>query len=279
MKPVRYHHSYRSGHDAWGRAVDDPILPGVTDFFRVEGAEVHEVAVGPVHAGVIEPGHFRFQCHGEQVFHLEIALGYQHRGVERALVGGPTKRTLPMMETVAGDTTVGHALAYAHAVEALAGTRIPARAHAIRGIALELERLANHVGDLGALAGDVAYLPTASYCGRLRGDFLNMTAEICGSRFGRGLVRPGGVGFDLLPADGRVPAVPDRRGAPRRHGGGGAALGDAEREGALRGDGGRAHRRTPRTWDSSGPPRARAGSSRTCGTTSPRGSTASSTFP
>ena len=200
LKPVRYHRSYRPGHDAWGRPPDAAILPGVTDFFRVEGDEVHEVAVGPVHAGVIEPGHFRFQCHGEEVFHLEIALGYQHRGVERALLGGPTKRTLPIMETVAGDTTIGHALAYAHAVEALAGTPVSARAHAIRGIALELERLANHVGDLGALAGDVAYLPTASYCGRLRGDFLNMTAEICGSRFGRCLVRPGGVGFDLLPA-------------------------------------------------------------------------------
>ena len=204
LKPVRYHHSYRPGHDAWGRPSDAAIPPGVTDFFRVAGDEVHEVAVGPVHAGVIEPGHFRFQCHGEQVFHLEIALGYQHRGVERALVGGPTKRTLPYMETVAGDTTIGHALAYSHAVEALAGTRVSARAHAIRGIALELERLANHVGDLGALAGDVAYLPTAAYCGRLRGDFLNMTAEICGSRFGRGLLRPGGVGFDLLPAQGEV---------------------------------------------------------------------------
>jgi Ni,Fe-hydrogenase III large subunit len=200
MKPVRFHHAYRPGRDAWGRSPDAAILPGVTDFFRVEGDEVHEVAVGPVHAGVIEPGHFRFQCHGEQVFHLEIALGYQHRGVERALLGGPTKRTLPYMETLAGDTTIGHSLAYSHAVEALAGTQVSARAHAIRGIALELERLANHTGDLGALAGDVAYLPTAAYCGRLRGDFLNMTAEICGSRFGRGLVRPGGVGFDLLPA-------------------------------------------------------------------------------
>ena len=162
---------------------------------------------------MIEPGHFRFQCHGEQVFHLEIALGYQHRGVERALFGGPTKRTLPYMETVAGDTTIGHALAYGHAVEALAGTPVSARAHAIRGIALELERLANHVGDLGALAGDVAYLPTASYCGRLRGDFLNMTAELCGSRFGRGLVRPGGVGFDLAARAGRGPQSP---GSPSR---------------------------------------------------------------
>lgn len=214
LKPVRFHRSYRPGHDAWGRPADAAIPPGVTEFFRVEGDEVHEVAVGPVHAGVIEPGHFRFQCHGEQVFHLEIALGYQHRGVERALLGGPTKRTLPMMETVAGDTTIGHALAYSQAVEALAGASVSARPHAIRGIALELERLANHVGDLGALAGDVAYLPTAAYCGRLRGDFLNMTAEICGSRFGRGLVRPGGVGFDLLPP--QVETLRSRLDAARR---------------------------------------------------------------
>ena len=199
LKPVRFHHSYRPGFDAWDRPDDTAILPGVTDFFRVEGDEVHEVAVGPVHAGVIEPGHFRFQCHGERVFHLEIALGYQHRGIERALVGGPTKRTLPYIETAAGDTTIGHTLAYCHAVEALARIAVSARAHAIRGIALELERLANHVGDLGALAGDIAYLPTASYCGRLRGDFLNMTADLCGSRFGRGFLRPGGVGFDLEP--------------------------------------------------------------------------------
>jgi len=101
------------------------------------------------------------------------------------------------METVAGDTTIGHSLAYCQTLEALSGTPVSARAQAIRGIALELERLANHTGDLGALANDVAYLPTASFCGRLRGDFLNMTAEICGSRFGRGLVRAGGVGFDL----------------------------------------------------------------------------------
>jgi Ni,Fe-hydrogenase III large subunit len=93
--------------------------------------------------------------------------------------------------------TIGHALAYAHVLETLSSTRVTARAQALRGIALELERLANHTGDLGALAGDVAYLPTASFCGRLRGDLLNMTAELCGSRFGRGLVRPGGVGFDL----------------------------------------------------------------------------------
>lgn len=197
FKPIRFHRSYRPTHDAWSRTTGDAILPSVTDFFRVEGAGIHEVAVGPVHAGVIEPGHFRFQCHGEHVFHLEISLGFQHRGVERALVGGPNPRTIHYMETLAGDTSIGHATAYCQAIETLARCEAPLRAESIRGIGLELERLACHAGDLGALAGDVGFLPTASYNGRLRGDFLNASATLCGSRFGRGLVRPGGVCFDL----------------------------------------------------------------------------------
>ena len=197
LKPVRFRTSWRPERDAFGRAPGEAPVPGVTSFFRVEGVEVHEVAVGPVHAGVIEPGHFRFQCHGERVFHLEISLGYQHRGVEEALLGGPRKLTIHQMETVAGDTTVGHTIAYAQALEALSGTTPPARAQSLRGVSLELERLANHTGDLGALAGDVGYLPAASYCGRIRGDFLNLTASLSGSRFGRGLIRPGGTGFDV----------------------------------------------------------------------------------
>jgi Ni,Fe-hydrogenase III large subunit len=196
LKPIRFHPSYRYGRDAWGRT-PDAIQPAVTDYFRVEGEEVHEVAVGPVHAGVIEPGHFRFQCHGEWVYHLEISLGYQHRGAEPQFVGGPTKRTLPVMETLAGDTTVGHATAYCEVVEALTDTPVPVRAQSLRGIALELERLANHTGDLGALGQDVGFLPTSAFCGRLRGEFLNATASIAGNRFGRGMVRPGGFGFDV----------------------------------------------------------------------------------
>ncbi len=186
------------GHP-WPRPVRALRSGGEGDFYAVDGDEVHEVAVGPVHAGVIEPGHFRFQCHGEQVLHLEIALGFQHRGIERALVGGPSKRSIHLAETAAGDSTIAHATAHCQVIEALASCQKSARAQALRAVALELERLANHVGDLGALAGDVGYLPTASFCGRLRGDFLNMTAALCGSRFGRGMVRPGGVGFDVDP--------------------------------------------------------------------------------
>jgi len=198
IKPVRAHDIPLG--EPGDKSASDKAVPLRHPFFSMTGEDVHEVAVGPVHAGVIEPGHFRFQCHGEVVHHLEIHLGYQHRGVEEALTGGPHKRTLLQMETVAGDTTIGHATAYCQIVETLSGVEPPPRAQALRAVALELERLANHVGDMGALASDIGFLPTASYCGRLRGDFLNMTALVCGSRLGRGLLRPGGVAFDMSEA-------------------------------------------------------------------------------
>ncbi len=197
LKPLRYIPTDDGSSAPWGPFDPARPIPGEYPFYRVEGEEVHEVAVGPVHAGIIEPGHFRFQCHGEEVLHLEIVLGYQHRGAEQLLLHPNATRSAIVAETIAGDASIGHALAYCTALEALAGARISLRAAAIRGIALELERLANHVGDLGALCTDVAFLPASAYLGRLRGEYLNLTLEICGNRFGRNLLRPGGVCFDI----------------------------------------------------------------------------------
>lgn len=170
---------------------------GNMNYFQVESEDIHEVAVGPVHAGIIEPGHFRFQCYGENVANLEISLGYQHRGIERMLQGGPFHQTLPQMEVLAGDTTIGHSLAYVQLIENMATIKVSKKSELIRILLLELERIANHVGDIGALSGDAGFLPTASYCGKLRGDFLNLTASITGNRFGRGGIIIGGVGYDI----------------------------------------------------------------------------------
>ncbi|OFZ78591.1 MAG: hypothetical protein A2583_04355 [Bdellovibrionales bacterium RIFOXYD1_FULL_53_11] len=183
-----------AGHP-WLKPVRRPLA--YNDFFKVEGHEIHEVGVGPVHAGIIEPGHFRFQCHGEKVLHLEIALGYQHRGIEAMLCGASPARAACIAELVAGDTSAAHTVAVCEALEALSGEAVKGDAAICRAIALELERLANHTGDLGALANDIGFLPVASFCGRLRGDFLNMTALVCGNRFGRGWIVPGGTAFGI----------------------------------------------------------------------------------
>ena len=166
---------------------------GDIDFFRVGGEEMHQVAVGPVHAGIIEPGHFRFQCSGENVQHLEISLGYQHRGVESKILETDIDKVHYTVEAVSGDASIAHTITYSRNIESLNNTVVSQNSEYIRAIALELERCTNHIGDLGAMAGDVGYLPTMSYCGRIRGDFLNMTALLCGNRFGRGIVIPGGV--------------------------------------------------------------------------------------
>ncbi|MBP8829406.1 MULTISPECIES: NADH-quinone oxidoreductase subunit C [Desulfobacter] len=197
LKMVRYHPNYTDGAaDVFGNDYTQEI-PGNYKYYQVEGDEIHEVAVGPVHAGVIEPGHFRFNCIGERVLHLEIQLGYQHRGIEKQLTEVPDKRLPILGENIAGDTTIGHSLCMAQNLETLTAVKPDQGARVIRTIALELERLANHIGDLGALSGDVAFLPPANYFGRIRGDFLNLSLLICGNRFGKGLVRPGGVRFSL----------------------------------------------------------------------------------
>lgn len=196
FKPMRYHRNYRDVPDLWPEAASRPV-PGVYPFYRVEGEEAHEVAVGPVHAGIIEPGHFRFQCHGEEILHLEIQLGYQHRGIEKMMEEVSEQRMVLLAESIAGDTVIAHATAYCNIMESLSDCEISPRAQVIRAVALELERLSNHVGDLGALSTDIGFAPPAAYFGRLRGEFLNLLMELSGNRYGRSLCRPGGVLFDL----------------------------------------------------------------------------------
>lgn len=193
LKMVRYHKNYLGTKDVFGNNYGKQEIPGNYPYFSVEGESIHEVAVGPVHAGIIEPGHFRFQCAGEEVLHLEIQLGYQHRGIEKMLPTLPMKRYPIICESIAGDTAVGHCLSMCQAIEALAGLEVDIGSKMVRTIALELERICNHIGDLGALAGDVAFNPPAAYFGRIRGEFLNLLQVLGGSRFGKGLIRPGGV--------------------------------------------------------------------------------------
>lgn len=195
LKMVRYHENYAGTKDVFGNNYKKEEIPGNYPYFSVEGESIHEVAVGPVHAGIIEPGHFRFQCAGEEVLHLEIQLGYQHRGIEKMLPSVPQKRFPIICESIAGDTTIGHNLCMCQGIEALAGLSVDRGASNIRTIALELERICNHIGDLGALSGDVAFNPPAAYFGRIRGEFLNLLQVLGGSRFGKGLVRPGGVTY------------------------------------------------------------------------------------
>jgi Ni,Fe-hydrogenase III large subunit len=167
-------------------------------FYSIESEELHEVGVGPVHAGVIEPGHFRFICYGEKVLHLEIQLGYQHRGVENQFLNHETLLGKSLLaENIAGDTSVGHGLAFSQLAEALAGVGVPERLQIERIIALELERIAVHIGDTAALCGDVAYQLGQVACEALRTMVINTTQDWCGNRFGKGLVRPGGTNYPL----------------------------------------------------------------------------------
>ena len=186
LRPVR-------ANDAW-RANNKPYT-----FYRIAGEEVHEVAVGPVHAGVIEPGHFRFQCHGEEVLHLEIQLGYQHRGVEKILPLKKPSQQVVLVESIVGDSVIAHTTAFCSALEGLSGVTLSLREQAVRGIAAELERVAMHLATLSGIATDIGFsLPSAAF-GALRTSVINLTASICGSRFGRGWIVPGGVRFDLDP--------------------------------------------------------------------------------
>jgi Ni,Fe-hydrogenase III large subunit len=167
-------------------------------FLNSASSALHEVGVGPVHAGVIEPGHFRFICKGEIVEHLEIQLGFQHRNVEQLILKSDIAQKSSIAECIAGDTAIGHSLAYCLLLEKL-GDTIPA-ASGIRNIALELERVAMHLSGLSALAGDVAYILGQNLFAALRTTVINSSLAICGSRFGKRWLRPGGVNYGISQA-------------------------------------------------------------------------------
>jgi Ni,Fe-hydrogenase III large subunit len=170
-------------------------------FLPVDGEDLHQIPVGPVHAGVIEPGHFRFTCDGETVVRLEQRLGYTHKGVEALLEGATLADAARIAGRVSGDSTVAYAWAFARAVEAAAGQDVPRRAALLRGLMAELERLANHLGDFGAICNDAAFAIMLTHCGMLRERVLRANAACFGHRLAMDGVVPGGVAADLT-ADG-----------------------------------------------------------------------------
>ena len=172
--------------------------PGQEDypFVRVSGDGVHEIAVGPVHAGIIEPGHFRFQVVGEKVLRLEERLGYVHKGIEKRFEALPIAEGYRLVGRVSGDSTVAYAWAYAQAVEAIAGLAAPPRAVWLRALCLERERVANHLGDLGYLGNDAGFAFGLAQFSRLKEDVLRVNSRAFGHRFMMDVVVPGGIARD-----------------------------------------------------------------------------------
>lgn len=178
LKPVRFEGT-RQGH-----CTDYP-------FFSMRGAEIHEVGVGPIHAGVIEPGHFRFMCHGETVHHLEIQLGYQHRDVETQVLRRPAHRQSALVESIVGDSVIAYSMAFHATLEHLSLQPTAPAVQASRAIGLELERVAVHLATLTGLMTDIGFQQPAGTYQRLRTAIINATQKICGNRFGKGWIRPG----------------------------------------------------------------------------------------
>ncbi len=173
--------------------------PDAYAFLEATGPGVHQIPVGPVHAGIIEPGHFRFHAGGEAVVRLEQRLGYTHKGVDTLMRGASLERAAILAGRVSGDSTVAYAIAFARAVEAALGAEAPARAHALRGVMAELERLANHFGDIGAICNDAAFALMLAHCGILRERTLRAAKTAFGHRLMMDAVVPGGVAADLAP--------------------------------------------------------------------------------
>jgi hypothetical protein len=190
-------------HGRWGvrhplgRAAPDAAGGVAYTFLPAEGPPLHQIPVGPVHAGIIEPGHFRFHANGETIVRLEERFGYVHKGIQGLMRGAPLMRAAKLAGRVSGDSTVAIALAFARAVEAAAGVAVPPRAQSLRAVTAELERVANHLGDFGAICNDASFSLIHAHCGALRVQVLRSANAGCGHRLMMALVVPGGGAQDL----------------------------------------------------------------------------------
>ncbi len=196
-------------HDDWPRGyhplrkdVDGHVAPAGAEqhpfpFRVIQGEGINEVPVGPIHAGIIEPGHFRFSVVGEQIVHLEARLFYVHRGIEKICEGLPVEQALEIVERICGVCTLSHSVAYCQAVESVAGCVVPPRAQALRMALLELERLYNHIGDVGNICAGVGLAYGAMTGARLKDELQRLAERLTGSRYLRGTARPGGLCLDL----------------------------------------------------------------------------------
>jgi Ni,Fe-hydrogenase III large subunit len=188
--PVRFPLGARMAHDE---------APDSYPFLKAEGPGLHQIPVGPVHAGIIEPGHFRFHAGGETVVRLEERLGYTHKGIDALMRGASLARAATLTARASGDSTVAYSLAFARAVEAGLGVEAPPRAHLLRGLMAEIERLANHLGDIGAVCNDAAFALMLAHCGILRERTLRAAKAAFGHRLMMDAVVPGGVAADIAP--------------------------------------------------------------------------------
>jgi Ni,Fe-hydrogenase III large subunit/Ni,Fe-hydrogenase III component G len=190
-------------HGRWGvefplgNRIDAPSDASAYRFLAAEGDHLHQIAVGPVHAGIIEPGHFRFTASGETVVRLEQRLGYTHKGVEGLMVGAPPERAVQLAGRTSGDSTVAYAYAFSCATEAALQIDVPPRAVWLRALLAELERLANHLGDFGAICNDASFALIHAHCGVLRELVLRAAETGFGHRLMRDVITPGGVTRDL----------------------------------------------------------------------------------
>jgi Ni,Fe-hydrogenase III large subunit len=193
-------------HGRWGvrqplgAKASDPAAGDAYAFNPAEGPPLHQIPVGPVHAGIIEPGHFRFTCNGETVVRLEERLGYVHKGIDALMAGAPLEKAARLAARISGDSTVAASIAFARAVESALGIEPPPRAVYLRALMAELERLANHFGDIGAICNDASFSLIHAHCGILREHVLRVADACFGHRLMMDRVMPGGVAIDIAKA-------------------------------------------------------------------------------